>query len=299
MTAPNHARIQYGLVIGLAKHAIPHESVVEIFDAICDKYVFQKERSEDGFEHYQCYVHLTKKHPGTWLQGRFTHLVGEDTGAIRFQGVKWAAAAQQYCSKSRTRVAGPWSRGIVASEGHEPFDTLRGVPLRPWQQEIMDKLEGPAHERHIHWVHEGAGGVGKSALINHITLQDHLKAVSIDAATKGDLFYTLAALGVKQGKFTLVDVRVVLVDLARDDFPRKDFYRGLEYIKNGAFNSTKYESCQVRFRERPHVIVFWNDRGEGDTRWSADRHDTHEIVDNRLVPGWSAEEPPAKRARGQ
>lgn len=129
------------------------------------------------------------------------------------------------------------------------------VVLRPWQERVLNLVLQAPDDRTIIWVHESRGNVGKSRLARHLLIEH------------GATFLT--------GK--LADMchayerhPIVCFDITRAQAEFSDnVYTMCEWLKNGFFMKTKYESKQYVFPP-PHVVIFSNGM-PGEGKWSADR----------------------------
>lgn len=128
----------------------------------------------------------------------------------------------------------------MAISKHTPMEN---VQLRPWQQELMDKLQGPVHKRHIYWYWETTGDVGKSFMADYLA-RNH-KAIKLGNAKTADVAYMYQPTS------------IVVFDFPKCQKLDEVNYRVMEDIKNGSIMSTKYMSC-VKYFETPHIVVFAN-----------------------------------------
>jgi hypothetical protein len=126
---------------------------------------------------------------------------------------------------------------------------------RAWQKELMDKLAGPVHDRHIYWIHDSVGGKGKSRLARHLKIEHG----AIELNGKGnDMAYAY------NGQ------KIVLFDIARaasDNIKHLAIFA--EQLKNGSLFSSKYTSQEKNF-PAPHVVFFSNILPPPEL-WSQDR----------------------------
>lgn len=126
---------------------------------------------------------------------------------------------------------------------------------RNWQQRVLNLVLAAPDDRTIIWVHETVGNVGKSRLARHLLIEH------------GATFLT--------GK--LADMchayerhPIVCFDITRAQAEFSDnVYTMCEWLKNGFFMKTKYESKQYIFKP-PHVVIFSNGL-PGEGKWSLDR----------------------------
>ncbi|WEV67265.1 hypothetical protein OZX72_08525 [Bifidobacterium sp. ESL0769] len=99
---------------GVTRSSDDVEAVMKSLNAVA--YVFQEEKgkqstesNEDGYLHYQCFVQLRSPARFTTLKRRFADAEMPDVHLERREGT--VQGCIDYCSKSDTHVAGPWSHG--------------------------------------------------------------------------------------------------------------------------------------------------------------------------------------------
>lgn len=139
---------------------------------------------------------------------------------------------------------------------------MENVVLRPWQQDLMDILNGPVNPRHIHWIWEDVGNIGKSFMASYLA-RNH-GALVISNGKTADIAYLMKK-----------DYRIVVWDLARcTDFDKIN-YGAMEDIKNCRIFSAKYQSVVKHF-ECPHIVVFAN-APPPHGKFSADRLQVNNI----------------------
>lgn len=184
--------------------------------------------------------------------------------------IHWEAAKgtpeqnYKYCSKEK--ILAVWGVTKQAA-GNPPLKLI--TDLRPWQASLLQMLLEDPDDRTIVWVHERAGGTGKSAFCKLLCAKHN--AIICDGRAE-DM------------KFQLVQMklwpRIVVFNLTRTK--QKLDYSGVEQIKDGCFASSKYESGMVLMNS-PHLVVFSN----APPDWlnvSLDRWRCFTITDMELVP---------------
>jgi hypothetical protein len=237
----------------------------DLRDRLAKAYVFQKEAAASGTEHYQGVVEFKSPVAGATVAKYFRW----HTEVCR----DWDAA-QIYCSKSDTRVAGPWVYGCKIPEAPEVPYVFRLETFRPWQTEVIKMIEKEPDDRTIHWYADAIGGSGKTTLCKHIV------------SNMGPAIYVQGkAADVKAGIVLLPKKpRIVLFGVTRS---QEGFfsYEALESVKDGIFFSGKYESGMVVYKP-PWVLVFANFKPELD-KLSKDRwviHDMTPAFSEKSVP---------------
>lgn len=130
-------------------------------------------------------------------------------------------------------------------------DFIRYFQPRPFQQDVIDVVEGPEEPRVIYWYWEPEGNVGKTCLA--IYLHCTYGAVMVGGKS-ADILHGF----VRVRDITGHDPKVVIVDLQRTVDASQDIYKTIESVKDGIFFSGKYESTMVYIKEKPHVFVVSN-----------------------------------------
>lgn len=226
----------------------------ELNDAI-PVLIFQTEVSKKKTKHLQGYLEFFKKSRPMGIVNNI--LEGKPHWEVA-KGDIWENHA--YCSKDHSYD------GIRRYERGFPrrLELMTRADMRPNQLAIADEykeFEDPKFGRDIHWYWEEKGGWGKSILCKYMV--DCMGAILLGGANK-DALYGIAQMVEKSGKGP---------DIVIFDIPRVNkggiSYQTLEYVKNGMFFNSKYESAMVRFNS-PHVIVFANVEPEYE-KLSSDR----------------------------
>lgn len=269
--------------------------------------VYQRERGENGTEHFQGYVEMVKRATLSTMKAWLPRAHFERRRGTQKQ-------ARDYCMKEESRVGGPWELGTyvemfagkrsdiaevrdflmaggskrdaflefpeVAARYPRYVDSVVQIardaqfsvnvefePKFEWQQRVLDFVGGDVCSRTILWVYDPFGNSGKTFLARHLV--DAYGAFYSNGGKGADICYAY------DGE------PVAVFDYVRDS---KDFvnYGVIEQLKNGILTSSKYESRTKRFKV-PHVIVFANFMCE-EGKFSADRlkvfelNSVHELI---------------------
>jgi len=126
---------------------------------------------------------------------------------------------------------------------------------RSWQARLDVRLALPPNDRTIVWVHDSVGKKGKSRYCRHLVLEH---GAILLGGRIADMMYAY-----KKERIVCFDITRAQADMSMH------LYSMAEFLKNGMFLSTKYESRQVVFTP-PHVVFFANVMPEPG-RWSEDR----------------------------
>lgn len=122
----------------------------------------------------------------------------------------------------------------------KPMDN---ITLRPWQQDLLDKLMEPPNTRTIYWYWSQEGDVGKSFMATYLA-RNH-SALTLSSGKSQDIAYIFQP------------TKIVCFDLARSTNMDHVNFVVMEDIKNGRIMSSKYMSC-VKYFDSPHMVVFAN-----------------------------------------
>jgi len=212
------------------------------------QYVFQTEKVSRL--HYQGRFALEDKQTKAWLLLRWVEC-GWDKKSLTLSPEANAKGAFSYCTKIASRVDGPWSDKPVPDEYKAKDLECMKVPFK-WQQQVIDLIECPPDDRHILWIHEPTGNVGKSKLLKWLKVQKMVTKVPIGKAGQ------LRSAMCKKGPH-----RAYVVDLPRmlgSDDTLADIFAALEELKNGWVESAFYGKPAEMLFEPPHVIVMSNQK---------------------------------------
>ena len=139
----------------------------------------------------------------------------------------------------------------VYRKSRTPMD-LTYIELRPWQQELLGKINTPT-DREVIWVKGVKGNEGKTFLQKYIqSLFGYSRVVQLEL--KGKMANILHALR----KFPLSTVDIFFFNDARAINNETCCYDVLEMIKDGSATSSKFNSERIQFKTPNIVVVFSN-----------------------------------------
>jgi hypothetical protein len=263
---------------------------------------FQVERAPTtGSIHWQGYIELAKTMRMTAVHN--THPLFETMSLRERRGTQQQAI--DYCHKEETRVAGPFTFGEPARQGKKRgptfddavmaikenpnlpmshfedkfpavcarnYSALRDYRLRclqrrpddsafvprPWQAHVLKMLDKPADDRHIIWVTDTAGNNGKSRLSKYLQCQRNATVLSGRTIDMAHCF-----------KNNVSSIAIFDISRAAAEYSDNMYTMG-EKLKDGSFNSSKYDSAPVFITELPHVLFFSNSTWDR-SKWTNDR----------------------------
>ena len=277
--------VGYDLTVPMGKPVpgMPGDSVIFGKDAMrsflkerANKWAFQAERSESGFEHFQVRLHLIKK-------DRFNTLVfktcNKDEPGFLPRGSHWSptttgvhlASKFNYVVKADTRIDGPWIDTDEVPEKPPLTRQLKAfleLPLRGWQVTIKDLITA-VDDRHIVLVYDNVGNSGKSIFAEYLEYEE--LAYEIPPFRSMEDIMQCAMSGAPK------NCPAYLIDMPRgmkkDNLA--DFYAGLEALKNGVKYDKRYSFKKHR-QDRPVIVVFTNTLPQWDLM-SIDRWDVRQM----------------------
>lgn len=207
------------------------------------KWVFQKEKSDNGYVHWQCRLSLIKKRRLTAIKGLKLGGHWSPTTCAVHEGQDF-----NYAMKADTRIAGPWKDDDEIKFETVQLAIFKTYKLRPYQQAIYDESQ-QFHMRNMNIIYDTVGNIGKSLFAEWMEYEGIAEEIPPFRAME-DIFQWVCSMPRKQCYF---------VDMPRGMKKDKlaDFYSGLEVVKNGVAYDKRYKGRKVRFN-RPRIFVFTN-----------------------------------------
>lgn len=227
-------------------------------------YIWGKEVGESGTPHLQGYVEFKS-------ETRFMQLKRNLPKEISWRKSKGNRESNiTYCSKDGTGIERTFPltpEELKKSILQECLQEYDGVEWKPWQQKVLDVIDGPVDKRAIHWFYEPDGNAGKSYLSKYIALT---KKVILGGGKANDVL--------NQCRVFLEEAapEVILMDVPRSS---KEYvnYGLMEKLKDGCAYSGKYEGGVLLFKA-PHFIVFANEAPD-TSKMSKDRWAIYRIAE--------------------
>ena len=241
--------------------------IEELCKLVCKKYIFQEEKGngticphtgallKEGVPHLQGYVEFKEKVRPIGLVSNKIHWAVSKDKKNNYK------KAIEYCHKIATRT------GSVYSNFYEEIKTINKSSFYQWQNNIFEILMNNSDDRHIHWLWEDIGNVGKTAFAKYMCVHHGAIILSGKGSDMKNGVLDYIKNNNRSPKIIIIDIPRVSTDYVS--------YSGIEEIKNGLFYSSKYEGGQV-IMNPPHIICFANK--EADTwKMSQDRWKIIEI----------------------
>ena len=211
------------------------------------KWVFQKEKGDSGYIHYQGRISLIKKREPEVLKNVLRR--AGDLDYFQFIAPTTTTEHQKeafYATKEDTRIEGPFSD--LDEERYIPRQIREIKDLRPFQQTIIDKAN-EWDTRSINIIYCEHGNMGKSILVGYLRAYGIARALPPVNDYK-DLLRMVCDLPTS---------RCYLFDMPRS--LNKDrlyqFFSAVETIKDGYAYDDRYQFKEKVF-DCPNIWIFTN-----------------------------------------
>lgn len=244
-----------------------YEGVRGFLSGWCKQWIFQKERSDGGYEHWQVRASMLKKrriqdHIYHWRTKKvpiiFSEKAVSPTSASVFTGAE--RKVFQYVLKDDTRIEGPWKDTDEVKVQTKSVAYLQKEGLKPWMTSVLNTCSVYDH-RHINVMVDTLGNSGKTSFEDWLAFNDH--AFDIWFGPIKDMEEE-AAKNVGKQCYTLNLPR------ALNKKEMSDFWQFIERLKDGRMRDARYKSKRMKM-ERPVIWIFTNDkpdlRGQSMDRW--------------------------------
>lgn len=233
------------------KFTLKHEScpdkevLIKWMKANCKKWVFQLEKGDTGYVHFQGRFSLMKKR----RKSELVHILQQ----VEELKTTWLSPevttndTDFYETKEDTRIEGPWRD--VDKERYIPRQCREIMDkLRPWQKQIQDDC-GKWNVRKINLIYDPVGNIGKSTFVGLLGSQGLAQQLPVINDYR-DLLAICC---------DMPTANMYLIDMPRAI--KKDklggLYSGIESIKSGFAFDTRYRYREKYF-DSPNIWVFTN-----------------------------------------
>lgn len=242
-----------------------YEKIIEKLTAWCNKWVFQLEKSENGYEHFQGRFNMFKPKRIELAQKIWQELLP----SIHISPTNNACKTFNYVMKEDTRIAGPWSDDQPVKKLTTQLVDFLEKDLLPWQEKVIE-LTREQDFRTIHVILDNIGNNGKSLMIEYIEYMGW--GYEIPPFNRFE--------DIMQACYDIPDQRCYLFDMPKGMKKEKlySFFSGLECLKNGTVYDKRY-AFKKRRMNRPQVIMFTNTFPDVSLM-SLDRWKIHRITQN-------------------
>lgn len=211
---------------------------------IAKRYVFQLEKGDTGYVHYQGRLSLCKKRRRAQALKLF-----KDNPPEYFQptvNIEYYSGESFYATKADTRLEGPWSDEDEVLYIPRQVREMHG--LRPFQQTIVDDV-GVWDKRTINLVYCKTGNNGKSCLVGYLRANRLARALPPVNDYK-DILRMVCDLPTSQ-------MYVFDMPRALNKDKMYQFYSAIETIKDGYAYDDRY-SFKEKVFDCPNIWIFCN-----------------------------------------
>ena len=147
----------------------------------------------------------------------------------------------------------------------------KDIVWKEWQQELLSELETCPNPRKIIWYYDPVGNTGKTFFAKWRYQMDICTAV-VQGGQAKDICHIISK--------RTDDTNTIIMDMSRSSQHMVD-YNLIENVKNGYFQSGKYDSAMV-IMPIPHMVIFSNFK-PNTAKLSADRWDIRKLTRNGKV----------------
>lgn len=248
-----------------------HTEIIKLLDGIAKHYVFQLERGDSGYEHYQGRMSLIKKRRKPELITLFKSL---DRAVPNYleptSNPEFRSGDAFYMMKEDTKIGGAWTD--KDKPPYIPRQIREIEKLRPFQQSIVDNAK-EWDTRHINLVYCPTGNKGKSILVGWCRAYG-IGRVLPSVNDSKDLLRMVCDMPTST---------MYLFDMPRSMNKERlyGFYSAIETIKDGYAYDDRY-SFKEKVFDCPNIWIFSNNLPDYNML-SMDRWKLWEIRNNELV----------------
>lgn len=233
------------------------EDLKQFLDEHCDQWVFQLESGlKTAYCHYQIKLRLKKRQRLTQFAAVCKD-AGFSKGKLSVESAGGNTFSYETKEESRVEGYGPY-RDNQSKINHELEQSDPDVQFldehrAPWQQFIYLQIKHLHDHRHVNFVYDTQGSIGKSTFLKWLAYNKTVLIVPPFRQTKDILQYVCSS--VKQHSAP----KAVFIDMPRAMPKDKlaEFYAAVETIKSGFAYDGRYTAQQVLFK-CPLVWVFGN-----------------------------------------
>lgn len=253
------------------------DMIKDLMGEYCKQWVFQLEKSDTGYLHFQGRCTLIKKR-------REKEIGAIWNSALPHPGVHLTTTSNpcfakgdfSYVMKGDTRLSGPWKdvdQKAAVKFLNRKLQTFLANDAYPWQKQLVKMVKKDPDSRTVVCIIDPVGCNGKSTICDYLEYKDLAKCLT-PMNNMEDLM---------QAVFNVGAHNCFLMDMPKCTPKDKlgGLYAGIEKIKDGFAYDKRYTYKELRFME-PHVFVFTN-------KWpdlhllSVDRWELYYVMDNELV----------------
>lgn len=240
---------------------LPHiKSLEKFLDKSCESAVFQVERGElKNKIHYQGRLTLKGKRLGKRALLKLFSSLG-DVENLTLKPEVSMKDSVDYCTKSSTRLSGPYFCGSTS------FKLSSKPPiLRPkgWELQFLGLLIGPTsclfRKRKVIWIQDSSGGHGKSEFLRFLTFDNN----GIDLVARKLPIASITRMRSAVCKVQdQINVDLFMFNLTRtrsQETTLEDLFELVEELKDSLIVDVMYGEYRQCLLDYPFVVIFTNE----------------------------------------
>lgn len=246
--------------------------IIDSMKAIAKKWVFQREVSDTGYDHYQGRFSLIKKRRATELKRNWAKMnLGIPLPMYLEPSTDKSYKKDEffYAMKAETRAEGPWKDSDKSAEVKYIPRQWRGKleTMYPWQKVVFDSAKN-FNDRTVNLIYDPVGNNGKTVIAGLCSL--HVNGVIVPAFNDfkeiTQAFCNIVMGGdMRQPGPTLIDL-----PRAMNKEMLNGMYSAIEQIKSGYVYDAR-NKFKKWYYDSPAVWVFTNTLPDFDRLLSGDR----------------------------
>ncbi len=226
------------------------QAIIDLYPKVIKHYVFQLEKGDSGYLHFQGRISLVKKRTAIEAGKNIKTYKGLSniycTPTCNNE-IKFNAMEAFYCIKDDTRVEGPWKDSDEVI--YIPRQVREITSLFPWQTDVINTV-GKWDTRSINVIVDKTGCTGKSTLVQYMRAYKLARKIPFSNDYK-DILRMVCDMPSSQA---------YIFDMPRAINKEKlyQFYSAIEEIKGGYAFDDRYTFKEKIF-DCPTVWVFSNE----------------------------------------
>lgn len=234
-------------------HTFTVQDVTNLMKDWARQWVFQLEKSDTGYVHYQGRLTLMKKRRTQEIGNLMNQAL--PVPALHLSPTSnpvYKSGDFSYAMKADTRVEGPWKDTDAAKPQkilNRKLRTFLANEAFQWQKQLVKMISAEPDTRTVTCIFDPEGNNGKSTICDYIEYVDLGKLLT-PMNNMQDLMRAVFCVGAQ---------RCFLIDMPKC-LPKQalqGLYAGIEKIKDGFAYDDRYNYRELKFEE-PHVVVFTN-----------------------------------------
>jgi len=257
-----------------------HTQIIDDLKTIAKQWVFQEEKSETGYEHYQMRIALIKKNRKTALIKLLKETNVMEKASVSPTSKEGTKTGFEYVMKLDTRVSGPWSNKDPPPRFIQ--DSIKAITtLYPWQQSVVDISE-KIDLRKVNILYDPIGNNGKSVIIKWMEAYNKCIKLPVTRDYKDIVQMAMCIAESRTREDSATKCWMIDMPRALEKNQMSGFFSAIETIKDGKLFDMRYKYREYIINE-PVIWIFTNKIPTisylSTDRWRFWKIDNNELVD--------------------